>query len=80
VIAAVVGGIGARSANSSKCQARCCQTIPNNRPIIHVPSDQPIAIINPHTNHTSNAFAETSGNMTQPPFDRQDGLSHRAPE
>jgi hypothetical protein len=35
-----------------------------------VPSAQPIAIKNPHTNQTSNALAEITGNITQPPCDR----------
>jgi hypothetical protein len=43
--------------------------------MIHVPSAQPIAIMNPHTNQTSNAFAETSGNMTRSPFVQQDVLA-----
>jgi hypothetical protein len=49
-------------------QGRSRHTIPNNRAITHVPSAQPIAIINPHTNHTINAFAETTGNMMLPPL------------
>ena len=49
-------------------QTRSRHTIPNNRAMIHVPSAQPMAMKNPHTNQTSNALAVTSGNMTSPPF------------
>jgi hypothetical protein len=48
---------------------RSRHTIPNNRATTHVPSAQPIAIKNPHTNQTNNALAEITGTISRPPFD-----------
>lgn len=51
---------------------RWTHTIPSNRSMTHLPSAQPRAMKNPHTNQTNNALAETTGNIARPPFDRQD--------
>src|ERR1700729_1369651 len=53
-------------------QGRSRQTTPSNRAMSHVPSAQPNAMNNPQTNQTNNAFAEISGTIRRPPFDRQD--------
>jgi hypothetical protein len=39
-----------------------------------VPSAQPNAMKNPHTNQTSNALAEIAGTMENPPFASPSGL------
>jgi hypothetical protein len=49
--------------------ARSRHTIPNNRAMTHVPSAQPSAMKNPHTNQTNNALAEITGTIRRPPFD-----------
>jgi hypothetical protein len=41
-------------------------TMPSRYSMIHVPSTQPSAIKNPHTNHTSNAFAVIIVNIDTP--------------
>jgi hypothetical protein len=51
-------GAPSQGRGSAERQARVCHTIPNNRSMIHVPSAQPSAMKNPHTNQTSNALAE----------------------
>jgi hypothetical protein len=48
---------------------RSRHTIPNNRAMTQVPSAQPSAMKNPHTNQTNNALAEITGTIRRPPFD-----------
>jgi hypothetical protein len=67
---------------SMELQGRSRHTIPINRAMTHVPSAQPSAMKNPHTNQTSNALAEIIGTIGRPPFDQylppgRDGLNYR---
>jgi hypothetical protein len=62
-----------------KRQARSRHTIPNNRATTHVPSAQPIAMKNPHTNQTNNALAEITGTIRHPPFDLAELFLVQAP-
>jgi hypothetical protein len=54
---------------SMERHGRSRHTIPVNRAITHVPSAQPSAMKNPHTNQTNNALAEITGTIRHPPFD-----------
>jgi hypothetical protein len=54
---------------------RSRHTIPNNRPMTQVPSAQPSAMKNPHTNQTNNALAEITGTIRRPPIDLPEQLS-----
>jgi hypothetical protein len=51
-------------------QGRSRHTIPVNRAMTQVPSAQPSAMKNPHTNQTNKALAEITGTIRRPPFDR----------
>jgi hypothetical protein len=51
-------------------QGRSRHTIPVNRAMTQVPSAQPSAMKNPHTNQTNKALAEITGTIGRSPFDR----------
>ena len=57
-------------------QGRSRHTIPIKRAMTHVPSAQPSAIKNPHTNQTNNALAEITGTIIRHlPFDLAEQVS-----